>query len=108
MTHSGNIVKQYEHFNKSLPNWDSKDGKYISSREHYERELKKGGFEPYTGKGQPEPKKWVPSDNIKKDLYHLKQMARRDGTIDPTNREQAKRLMEKSGVKFNPTFLPKE
>jgi len=102
------IVKQYEHFNRSLPNWDSPKGKYISSRAHYEKELAKNGYETYDGKGKTEPKKWVPSENIKKDLYHLKQMARRDGTIDPTNRESAKKLMEKSGVKFNPTFMPKE
>lgn len=100
MTHPGSIVKKYEHFNKALPNWDSKDGKYISSRAHYEKELQKGGFEPYNGKGHYEQKKWTPSVEIKKDLYQLKQMGGRDGKIDATNREGVKKLMEKTGVKF--------
>ena len=40
----GIIVKSYEHFNRSLPNWDSPKGKYIGSRKQYEQELAKGGF----------------------------------------------------------------
>jgi len=40
-------VKHYEHFNRSLPNWDTPKGKYISSRKQYEEEMKKGGFVDY-------------------------------------------------------------
>jgi hypothetical protein len=38
------IVKNYEHFNRSLPNWDTPKGKWIGSRAQYEKELAKNGF----------------------------------------------------------------
>lgn len=38
------IIKSYEHFNRSLPNWDSPKGKYIKNREHYESEMRKSGM----------------------------------------------------------------
>ncbi len=41
------IVRNYEHVNRSLPNWDTPKGKYISSRRQYEDELKRGGFVAY-------------------------------------------------------------
>lgn len=31
------IVKNYEHFNRSLPNWDTPKGVYVRSKAHYER-----------------------------------------------------------------------
>jgi len=42
------VVKDYEHFNKALPNWDSKQGKYISSKSHYENEVRKAGLTKFT------------------------------------------------------------
>ena len=41
---NGIIVKQYEHYNKALGNWDCPQGKYIGSRAEYERELDKQGM----------------------------------------------------------------
>lgn len=41
------IVKTYEHFNRSLPNWDTPKGKYIRSKKQYVEEMKKGGFVDY-------------------------------------------------------------
>ena len=38
------IVRNYEHFNRSLPNWDTPKGKWIGSRAQYEKELAKNGF----------------------------------------------------------------
>ena len=38
------IVKKYEHFNRSLPNWDTPKGKYIKSQSHYKEELAKSGM----------------------------------------------------------------
>lgn len=34
----------YEHMNRALPNWDTKDGKYISSKAHYDKECAKAGL----------------------------------------------------------------
>ncbi len=41
------IVRNYEHVNRALPNWDTPKGKYIGSRKQYENELKRGGFVAY-------------------------------------------------------------
>lgn len=38
------IIKNYEHFNKALPNWNSPKGRYISSKAHYEKVLSAEGF----------------------------------------------------------------
>ena len=46
------IVKSYEHFNKSLPNWDTPKGKYIKNKEHYESELRKSGMVHVDNAGQ--------------------------------------------------------
>ena len=43
----GIIVKNYEHFNKALPNWHSPKGRYISSKKQYIEECKRAGLEPY-------------------------------------------------------------
>lgn len=41
------IVKNYEHMNKALPNWHSKDGRYISSKAQYNKEVRQAGLIPY-------------------------------------------------------------
>lgn len=41
------IVKSYEHFNKSLPNWHSPQGRYISSKRQYVEECKRAGLVPF-------------------------------------------------------------
>jgi hypothetical protein len=38
------IVRNYEHYNRALPNWDSPRGKYIGSKKQYEYEMKKAGM----------------------------------------------------------------
>lgn len=38
------IVKNYQHFNRSLPNWDSPHGKWIGSKKQYDEECKKNNM----------------------------------------------------------------
>ena len=38
------IVKNYEHFNKSLPNWNSPKGVYVKSKDHYDKLCKEAGM----------------------------------------------------------------
>ena len=40
-------VKNYEHTNRALGNWDTPRGKYISSKKQYFNELAKQGMMPY-------------------------------------------------------------
>jgi len=48
------IVKNWEHHNRGLPNWDSKKGKYISSKRQYVEECKRAGLVQYA---EPSEKK---------------------------------------------------
>ena len=41
------IVKNYEHFNRSLPNWDTPKGKYIKTKDQYDRAMKEAGMISY-------------------------------------------------------------
>lgn len=41
------IVKKYEHFNTSLPNWTTPKGVYVKSKDHYDRLCKESGMVPY-------------------------------------------------------------
>jgi len=41
---NGIIVKQYEHHNRAFAGWDSPQGKYISSKADYQRELDRQGM----------------------------------------------------------------
>jgi ribonuclease HI len=38
------IVKNYEHYNKAMPNWDTAKGRYISSKAHYEKVMQQEGM----------------------------------------------------------------
>lgn len=46
------IVKNYEHFNRSMGNWDTPKGKYIKSKSQYENEMAKQGLKPVEQFGQ--------------------------------------------------------
>ena len=99
------IIKNYEHVNRSLPNWDTPNGKYIGSRKQYENELKKSGLEPYNGRGQPTHKKWVPSQDLHRALGEVKAAADRRGNINLSTHGRLVDKMKKMGVSFNPSFM---
>jgi hypothetical protein len=40
-------VKNWEHQNKALPNWNDKNGRYISSKKQYVEECKRAGLIPF-------------------------------------------------------------
>ena len=97
------IVKNYEHINSALPGWDTPKGKYIGSRQQYEKELKKGGFEPYDGKCRQEQKKWIPSEKLQKSLYQLKDRADKKGNLRVD--DGLVRQMKDMGICFNPKIM---
>jgi hypothetical protein len=99
----GIVVKNYQHVNRSLPNWDTPNGKYISSKKQYDEEMAKGGFQPYDGRGRSERKKWTPSPELRKVLNEVKLTADRKGNIQPT--EKLVNKMKSMGVSFNPKIM---
>ena len=82
-------IKNYEHYNKSLPNWDIPKGKYISSKAHYERELAKAGLVPYD-QVQADPnhgrKDYKLSEKTMKFLHQVKDTADKKGNIKISDR----------------------
>lgn len=43
----GIVVKNYAHVNRSLPNWDTPQGRIVKSKEHYERLCKENNMVPF-------------------------------------------------------------
>jgi len=41
------IVKFKPHYNRSLPNWNSPQGRWVGSQAQYDREMQAGGFVSY-------------------------------------------------------------
>ena len=103
------IVKNYEHFNTALGNWDSPKGKYISSRAHYERELAKQGMIPFEQAEQMKVDTHKPYDGISKKAMDVcnaaKGMADKRGNLKVGTRLQ--KGMESVGVSFDLSRLPK-
>jgi hypothetical protein len=89
----GIIIKNYEHFNRSLPNWDNPKGKYIGSKAQYEKELAKHGMVSYekceqmVAKNRHEQNKYDGlSPEKMKFLHQVKDMADKKGNIPVTDR----------------------
>jgi hypothetical protein len=106
----GIIVKNYEHMNRSFPNWDTPRGKYISSRAHYEREMAKNGMIPFEQAEQiKNTNTHKPYDGISAKAmevcYAAKQMADKKGKLRIGSRLQ--KGMESVGVSFDMSKLPK-
>lgn len=105
----GIVVKNYEHYNRSLGNWDSPKGKYISSKAHYERELAKQGMVPFDKAETTKTDPHKSYDGISKKAMEVcmaaKQMADKNGNIKVGSR--LKKGMESVGVSFDLSRLPK-
>ena len=84
------IVKNYEHWNRSLPNWDSPKGKYIKSKAHYQQELEKSGMKPQEAFGQvsPAPRKdYVLSSKAREIIKSASQSKDRKGNVRLSDRQ---------------------
>lgn len=78
-------VKNYEHFNKALPNWDSKQGKYIGSKRQYENEVRKAGLTKFTEPSNQPDAKPVASTETRTFLNSLN--ADRKGNVKLSDRQ---------------------
>lgn len=41
------IIKSYNHLNKAFPNWDTKEGVHVKSKDHYDRLIKENNMISY-------------------------------------------------------------
>lgn len=101
------IVKKYEGYNRAM-------GKYITSREHYEKEMVKGGYVPFekaaaiAEKTKQEQRKEY--NGLSKQAMEVCKAAR-DQADKKGNLKPSSRLidgMKQAGVCFDLSKLPKE
>lgn len=43
----GIIIKNYNHLNRSMPNWDTPNGRIVKNKDHYERLMKENNMVSY-------------------------------------------------------------
>lgn len=70
------IVKSYEHFNKSLPNWDTPKGKYIRTKDQYDRAIKESGMISYEESNQKNASKKLKDYSLSNEAKKIIQAAK--------------------------------
>ena len=102
----GIIVKNYEHFNRSLPNWNSPKGKWIGSRAQYEKECAKAGMISYEQCSQICDEKQKAKDapfsvsaETKELMANVKSRADKKGNVKLSGREVD--YMKRKGMRFD-------
>jgi hypothetical protein len=103
------IIRNYEHFNRSLGNWDSPKGKYIRSKSHYEKELAKQGYVSFEQAEKIKSNPHKEYNGISAKAMEVCKAARdsadRKGNLRIGTRLQ--KGMESVGVSFDMSKLPK-
>lgn len=102
------IVKNYTHFNKALPSWDSPKGRYISSKKQYVEECKKAGLVPYSEPHFDKPK-LKPSKDTLSLLSYANSIKDKKGNVKLSDRAINK-MIEKGIIKDRDKYsryLPK-
>ena len=98
------IIKNYEHFNKALPNWDSPKGKYIRSKAHYQEELAKSGMKQVEEVGQvssPKRKEYTLSPKAREIINSSSRIKDKNGNVKLSDRQiDAMRSMGAIGKKI--------
>jgi hypothetical protein len=107
---NGVIVKNYEHHNRAFAGWDSPQGKYISSKAAYERELEKQGMitcEEAERRGMNSGAKrmeYVLEKDTQRLIESVRQTADSKGNIKPG--DKAIDALTSKKPKYNPQALP--
>lgn len=110
---NGVIVKQYEHYNQALGNWDCAKGKYISSKADYQRELDRQGMiseEEAERRGMncgPKRMEYVLERDTKELIENVRQTVDSKGRIKPGDRA-IEALNAKLNKKYHESAVPKD
>ena len=100
--------RSYEHYNRAM-------GKYITSKKHYEEEMRKGGYVTFEENEKAVAK--YQRDNIKpfdKPSQKSMDLIRNIASMEPDKHGKIKLsgrqidAMKERGVCFNPTFRPED
>lgn len=82
------IVKNYEHYNKAFPVWDTPKGKYIKSRDHYEQTLKEQNMVPEEKRKlrNCDPKPYIPSKKALEIMASARNSKEKNGKVRLSDR----------------------
>lgn len=96
----GIIVKNYEHFNRSLPKWDCAKGKYIGSKAQYEKACRDAGLVPFEKSDYKEstPRKASYTKDAVEFLESVKSVADSKGNVKLSD-NQINYMVEKGIIK---------
>ena len=100
------ISKNYEHYNRAM-------GKHIRSKQHYQEEMRKGGFVSADegnrlAEKHSKEQKWKPSNDCINVIKAIKGAADKNGNIVLGNHPKIVEAMKKKGMSFDMSKLPKE
>ena len=86
------IVKNYEHFNTALPNWNTPKGVYIKTKDQYDRAMKAAGMVSYeimqqrVEANKNKRKDYVPSEKALAIMRHAMDNADKKGNVKLSGR----------------------
>lgn len=97
------IVKNYEHHNRALPNWNSKQGRYISTKKQYVEECKRANLTEYH-EPQSKETKLKPSQETVSFLNSVR--ADKKGNVKLSDR-QIDYMISKGAIKDRDKYVDK-
>lgn len=65
------IIKNYEHINRSLPNWDTPHGVHVKNKDHYDRLMKENNMVSYETMQQQAQSKKLKDYKLSKDAWEI-------------------------------------
>lgn len=105
----GIIVKSYEHFNKSFPNWNTPNGVHVKSKDHYDRLMKQNNMITYEQAQQqatgPKRKDYVLSKDAKAVIEHARSVKDSKGNVKLGDKAIEKMIKMKAIGKKLPNYM---
>jgi Cdc6-like AAA superfamily ATPase len=106
------IIRNYEHINRSLPNWNTPTGRYIRNKDEYDRAMKESGMVSYevmqqrAAENKNKESKYVPSNRALGIVRHAIEKADKKGNVKLDERaiDALKRM---NALKPKPKYVPK-
>lgn len=108
----GIIIKNYNHINRSLPGWDTPQGRLVKNKDHYDRLCKEHGMVSYEQAQeisekarQAKIKPYKISEESKAIIEHAKNSKTADGRVKLSDRAISKLIEKKAIGKVIPEYM---
>lgn len=94
------IIKNYAHINRSMPGWDTPNGRIVKSKDHYDRLMKENDMVSYEAMQQKADSKKLKDYKISKEsedlIRYAKQIKGKNGKVNLS--EKAVNMLVKKGA----------